>query len=57
MVLQPLLEEEVLSLEPFKFQSLHKPLLAGHYVEGVCVGCAGGLKELNHEGEAKLVLS
>ena len=56
MMLDPLLEDDMLTFETFKGECQSEALLSGHYEERVRILCARGFQDLYHKGVMQVVL-
>ena len=56
MMLDPLLEDDVLTFEPFKGERKSEPFLSGHHEERVRILCARGFQDLDHKRVLQVVL-
>lgn len=56
MMLDPLLEDDMLSFEPFKGECQGESFLSGHDEERVRILCARGFQDLDHKGVLQVVL-
>jgi hypothetical protein len=56
MMLDPLLEDDVLTFEPLKGECQGESFLSGHHEERVRILCARGFQDLDHKGVLQVVL-
>lgn len=56
MMLDPLLKDDVLTLEPLKGECQRESFLSGHHEERMRILCARGFQDLDHKGVLQVVL-